>query len=253
MSSLQGKTAFIAGGTAGIGLAVAEAYVQEGATVWIGGRREDGEAIATAAGCSFVSLNVREPESYADAFEAIGAPLDVLVLNAGIGHPPSPVAGVSDKHARLVVEVNLLGTFWGLKQGPEHMRDGGSIIITSSISAVTGTPIEGLYGATKAGVSQLARSAAIDLGPRGIRVNAVQPGATWTDLNAMPERLLEIIAPLGRKGRVEDLTGLYVYLASDESSYMTGQALSVDGGVTAGLSQELMGAVASQLQPEVVA
>ena len=95
-------------------------------------------------------------------------------------------------------------------------------------------------------------SVAIDLGPRGIRVNAVQPGATWTDLNATPERLLEIIAPLERKGRVEDLTGLYVYLASDESSYMTGQAVSVDGGVTAGLSQALMGAVASQLQTEVV-
>ena len=244
MSSLQGKTAFIAGGTAGIGLAVARAYVDEGARVWIGGRREDGDAIAAGIGASFVSLNVREPESYADAFEQIPDRLDVLVLNAGIGHPPGPIASVSDKRARLVVEVNLLGTFWGLKQGPERMNDGGSIIITSSISGVTGTPMEGLYGATKAGVSHLARSASIDLGPRGIRVNAVQPGPVWTDLNAMPEELLRITAPLGRKGVVEDLTALYVYLARDESSYMTGQALTVDGGITAGYSQALLGAVA---------
>ena len=77
-------------------------------------------------------------------------------------------------------------------------------------------------------------------------MNAVQPGPVWTDLNAMPEELLRITAPLGRKGVVEDLTGLYVYLASDESSYMTGQALTVDGGITAGYSQALLGAVAAE-------
>jgi NAD(P)-dependent dehydrogenase (short-subunit alcohol dehydrogenase family) len=204
---MKGKTAFVAGGTAGIGLAVSRAYVNEGARVWIGGRREDGDAIAAGIGASFVSLNVREPESYAEAFEQIPEQLDVIVLNAGIGHPLGPIASVSDKHARLVVDVHL---------------------------------------------SHLARSAAIDLGPRGIRVNAVQPGPVWTDLNAMPEELLRITAPLGRKGMVEDLTGLYVYLASDESSYMTGQALTVDGGITAGYSQALLGAVAAQMQAEAV-
>ena len=252
MSSLQGKTAFVAGGTAGIGLAVAEAYVEQGATVWIGGRRDDGAAIASAAGCSFVPLNVADPESYRSAFAEIPEKLDVLVLNAGIGHAPGPLSSISDKRARLVVDVNLLGTFWGLNQAPEQMNDGGSIIITSSISAVMGTSFEGLYGATKAGVSALAKSAAIDLGSRRIRVNAVQPSPVWTDLNQMPEQLLEIVAPLRRKGCVEDMTGLYLYLASDESSYLTGQALTVDGGLTAGHSQALMGAVASQLQGEAV-
>jgi len=250
MSSLQGKTALIAGGTAGIGLAVAEAYVDAGAATWIGGRREDGSAIASAADCGFVQLDVSDPDSYRAAFAQIPEKLDILVLNAGIGHKPGPITSLSDKAARRVVDTNLLGVFWGLNQGPEQMNDGGSIIITSSISGVMGTPFEGLYGATKAGASALARSAAIDLGPRGIRVNAVQPGATWTDLNAMPERLLEIMAPAGRKGRVEDLTGLYVFLASDESSYLTGQALSVDGGVTAGISQALLGAVGAQLHAE---
>jgi NAD(P)-dependent dehydrogenase (short-subunit alcohol dehydrogenase family) len=251
---LTGKTAFVAGGTAGIGLAVASAYREAGASVWIGGRRADGDLVAGEAGCSFVPLDVADDASFKAALAIVeseaGRPLDALVLNAGVAQPSGPIASLSVEDARRVVDVNLLGVFWGLKYGPERMNDGGSIVITSSISAVTGTPFEGLYGAAKAGASALARSAAIDLGARGIRVNAVQPGPTWTEMNPMPERLLEIMAPAGRKGRVEDLVGLYVFLASDESSYLTGQALSVDGGVTAGFSQGLLGAVASQLHAE---
>jgi NAD(P)-dependent dehydrogenase (short-subunit alcohol dehydrogenase family) len=126
------------------------------------------------------------------------------------------------------------------------MRDGGSIILTSSISAIMGTPFEGLYGATKAGVSALARSAAIDLGPRGVRVNSVQPGPTWTDMNPMPERMFEIMAPSGRKAVVEDLTGLYVFLASDASRHITGQAITADGGLTLGITQALLGVLAEE-------
>jgi len=193
-----------------------------------------------------VVLDVADEQSFeaalTDAEEHVGK-LDVLVLNAGVGHAPRPIAQTGSNSARRGIETNLLGTFYGLKHGPEHMRDGGSIIITSSISAVTGTGFEGVYGATKAAVSALARSGAIDLGPRGIRVNAVQPGPTWTDMNAMPEALLQITAPLGRKGTVEDQVGVYVFLASEASAYLTGQAISVDGGVTAGYSQALMGAL----------
>ena len=248
MTSLDGKTAFVAGGTAGIGLAVARAFVDAGARVAIGGRRPDGAEIASASGCEFAPLDMADDESVRAALASVTdrlGPLDALVLNAGVAQPPGPMAALPADAARDVVATNLLGTFWGLKHGPDHMRDGGSIVVTSSISAVMGTPFEGLYGATKAGASALARSAAIDLGPRGIRVNAVQPGPTWTDMNPMPERLLELMAPAGRKGRVEDLSGLYVFLASDESAYLTGQAITVDGGVTAGISQGLLGALAS--------
>jgi NAD(P)-dependent dehydrogenase (short-subunit alcohol dehydrogenase family) len=241
MAELTGKAALVAGGTAGIGLAVAEEFVRLGADVVIGGRRAQ-------PGPRCVVLDVTDEESWikalADAREQVGE-LDVLVLNAGVGHAPRPLAQTGTGSARRVIDTNLLGTFLGLKHGPEHMADGGSIIITSSISAVTGTSFEGVYGATKAAVSALARSGAIDLGPRGIRVNAVQPGPTWTDMNAMPERLLEITAPLGRKATVEDQIGVYAFLASDDSRYLTGQAISVDGGVTAGYSQALMGAVMS--------
>jgi NAD(P)-dependent dehydrogenase (short-subunit alcohol dehydrogenase family) len=251
MPALQDKAALVAGGTAGIGLAVARSYVAGGARVVIGGRRPDGEEIAREAGCEFVTLDVSKEDSVTAALgiaqEDVGK-LDVLVLNAGIAQPPTSLAGLDSDAAREVVDTNLLGPFWGLKHAPEHMNDGGSIIITSSISAVMGTPFEGLYGATKAGASALARSAAIDLGPRGIRVNAVQPGPTWTDMNPMPERLLEIMAPVGRKGTVQDLVGLYDFLASDASRYVTGQAVSVDGGLTAGMSQPMLGVLASQLR-----
>jgi NAD(P)-dependent dehydrogenase (short-subunit alcohol dehydrogenase family) len=162
----------------------------------------------------------------------------VLVLNAGIGQPPGPLAKLDSHAAAAVVQTNLLGSFYGLKHA--RVNDGGSIILTSSISAISGTPFEGLYGATKAGVSALARSAAVDHGPRGIRVNAIQPGPTWTDLNPMPERWSQVLAPLGRKGKVEDLVGTYLFLASDHSRYLTGQAITVDGGTTLGITRELL-------------
>ena len=240
---LDGKVALVAGGTAGIGLAVARAYAQTGAVTTIGGRRDGGAELAADSGCSFVRLDVADESSVVSGLAEVAerdGKLDVLVLNAGVGQPPAPLAKLDTGAATAVVQTNLLGTFFGLKHAPAHMNDGGSIVLTSSISAVSGTPFEGLYGATKAAVSALARSAAVDLGPRGIRVNAVQPGPTWTDLNPMPERWSQVMAPLGRKGRVEDLVGTYLFLASDASRYLTGQAITVDGGTTLGMSRELL-------------
>ena len=240
---LERKVALVAGGTAGIGLAVARAFAQAGAITTIGGRRDGAAEVAAQAACRFVHLDVADEASIAAALADVAArdgKLDVLVLNAGIGQPPGPLAKLDSGAAAAVVQTNLLGTFYGLKHAPAHMNDGGSVVLTSSISAVSGTPFEGLYGATKAAVSALARSAAVDLGPRGIRVNAVQPGPTWTALNPMPERWSEVMAPLGRKGTVEDLVGTYLFLAADASRYLTGQAITVDGGTTLGMSRELL-------------
>jgi NAD(P)-dependent dehydrogenase (short-subunit alcohol dehydrogenase family) len=240
---LEGKLALVAGGTSGIGLAVARAFVEAGAITTAAGRRASGAGLAAQAGCRFVRLDVADESSVIAALgevvERCGK-LDVLVLNAGIGQPPGSLAKLDSDAAAAVVQTNLLGTFYGLKHAPAHMNDGGSVVLTSSISAVSGTPFEGLYGATKAAVSALARSAAFDLGPRGIRVNAVQPGPTATELNLMPERWSRVMAPLGRKGRVEDLVGTYLFLASDASRYLTGQAITVDGGTTLGMSRELL-------------
>ena len=240
---LERKVALVAGGTAGIGLAVARAFAKARAITTIGGRRDGAAEVAAQAACRFVHLDVADEASIAAALADVAArdgKLDVLVLNAGIGQPPGSLAKLDSGAAAAVVQTNLLGTFYGLKHAPAHMNDGGSVVLTSSISAVSGTPFEGLYGATKAAVSALARSAAVDLGPRGIRVNAVQPGPTWTALNPMPERWSEVMAPLGRKGTVEDLVGTYLFLASDASCYLTGQAITVDGGTTLGMSRELL-------------
>ena len=248
--NLEDRVAYVIGGTSGIGLAVAQALAAEGARVTIGGRRDDGAAVASDVGCGFVAVDAADEDAVVQALDTVreqSGPLDILVLNAGVAHAPVPIGALKSRSARRVVDTNLLGTLWGLKHGPEQMNDGGSIIVTSSISAVMGTPFEGLYGATKAGVSALARSAAIDLGPRGIRVNAVQPGPTETPMNPMPERLLEIMAPAGRKAQVEDMTGIYVFLASDASRYITGQAITVDGGVTLGLTQEMLAVIGREI------
>jgi NAD(P)-dependent dehydrogenase (short-subunit alcohol dehydrogenase family) len=243
---LREKRAFIVGGTSGIGLAVAQAFAESGADVVVGGRRP------APAGLRSVAIDVSDEESVVAALSEVGE-IDVLVLNAGIAQPPGPISSLDSDAARAVVDTNLLGTFWGLKHGPAQMRDGGSIVVTSSIAADLATPFEALYGATKAGVTSLARSAAIDLGPRGIRVNSVQPGPTWTDMNPMPERMLEIMAPAGRKATVDDMVGVFVFLASDASSYVSGQAITVDGGLTAGVSQGLLGVLAAQTMEEAAA
>src|SRR6201987_3982807 len=131
---LAGKTAFVTGGTAGIGLAVAQAYANAGAEVVIGGRRDDGEEIAREAGCRFVALDVGNELDVRRAFaaaEQLVGPLDVLVLNAGIAQPFVSLEGLGGDDARSVVEVDLLGVVWGLKYGAAHLSDGASVILTS--------------------------------------------------------------------------------------------------------------------------
>ena len=239
-------TTVVTGAGSGIGRATAELLLDHGeAVVGVDVEPERLEWLDDRDRAVAVAGDVGTEEANADMVsEAIWhfGSLDALVLNAGISH-----IGSLERTGPELIDRILRGVFWGLKHGPARMADGGSIILTSSISAVMGTPFEGLYGAAKAGVSALARSAAIDLGHRGIRVNAVQPGPTWTPMNPMPERLLEIMAPAGRKGRVEDLVGVYEFLASDASRYVTGQAITVDGGVTVGISQALMGVLAAEM------
>lgn len=151
---LAGKTAFVTGGTAGIGLAVARAYTNAGAEVVIGGRRDDGEEIARDAGCRFVALDVGnelDVRRVLAAAEQLVGPFDVLVLNAGIAQPFVPLETLAGDDARSVVEINLLGVVWGLKHGAAHLRDGASVILTSSIAAELGTLTEGVYGAARPG------------------------------------------------------------------------------------------------------
>jgi NAD(P)-dependent dehydrogenase (short-subunit alcohol dehydrogenase family) len=241
MFSLEDKRTFITGGTAGIGRAVAAGFVQAGAEVVIAGRRDEGEAIAREIGAHFERLDVADEDAYVDVLDRMverGGKLDVLIGNAGIADDLDFDDLTSDAFRRML-DVNLLGVFYGLKHGPPRMNDGGSIINTSSCSAHLGTRTDVSYSAAKAGVDALTRSGAYALAPRGIRVNSVLPGPIKTDM-ALPPRIAELFTAAGREGEPEEMVGIYNLLASDAGSYINGQCIVVDGGLSAGLAPQIL-------------
>jgi NAD(P)-dependent dehydrogenase (short-subunit alcohol dehydrogenase family) len=241
MYSLQDKRAFITGGTAGIGLAVARSYVESGAEVVIAGRRDEGEAIASGIGARFRRLDVSDGQAVSEAlawFAAEVGPLDILVNNAGLAHDEL-MEEITPESIDETISVDFKGVLHGLLHGPRHMPDGGVIINTSSVASVLASPRQMVYSACKAAVNSMTATAAIELGPRGIRVNAVLPGGVATDM-ALPEALFTTLTTLSRVGQVGDMIGLYNFLASDASAYISGQSICIDGGLTAGLSMPLM-------------
>jgi NAD(P)-dependent dehydrogenase (short-subunit alcohol dehydrogenase family) len=236
MSSLTGRKALVMGGTSGIGLAVARHFVAVGAQVAITGRR-DGEKIAEEIGARFLRGDVTREHDVLDALETAiqkAGPLDILVNNAGHPGENLTIEAYTAEDFRKVFAVNVDGVFYGLKHGPRHMNDGGSIINTSSVTATFAAPTYGPYGATKAAVNFLTRTSALELAPRGIRVNAICPGAIDTEM-APDKALIEALTPLGRIGTADELVGLYEYLASDAGRYVSGQLFHIDGGMTAGI------------------
>lgn len=252
--ALTGKTAVVTGGTAGIGRAVAAQFVDAGATVGVVGRRDTGAAIAHEIGGAFLSADVADPAQVAGLLATAGnefGPLDVIVLNAGIDPGQATIAETEPEDLDRNLDVNFRHVFWGLKYGPMHMRDGGSIIITSSTVAMTKVPTIAHYAAAKEAVVSLAKTAALELGGRGIRVNAVLPGTTLSEMTPEDHWEIEVMrtmVPLGRHAVAdEDLVGLYQFLASDASRYVTGQAIACDGGMTAGLSYGLLRGVGARV------
>jgi NAD(P)-dependent dehydrogenase (short-subunit alcohol dehydrogenase family) len=243
--SLEGKRAFITGGTSGIGRAVAEAFVASGATVVVADIT-DGTTIADEIGAGFVSVDVSNEASVAasleQAVELAGGKLDIIVLNAGVGDVGSTFEKTDQALIDKVTRINHWGVLYGLKHAPGSMNDGGSIISTSSMAAFINVPGAGVYSAGKRAVTSMTEMAALELGGRGIRVNCVCPGYTATALGSGEEgqKLCEAFTALGRVATVADMAGVYVFLASDASSYMTGQSLKVDGGWDCGPTEKLL-------------
>ena len=243
---LDGKVAVVTGASSGLGVACALALAEAGADVALGARRVEplGEtrALVEATGrrAAAIRTDVGVPEDCAGLIEATVADLgrvDILINNAGVGTSvPSLRENVED--FRRVIDVNLNGTFWMAQAAAQAMENGGSIVNVSSITAVMslGLP-QTAYSASKAAVLGLTRDLAQQwTGRKGIRVNAVLPGLFETEMTSdyFEERMSTQIPliPAGRGGRPEELAAAILFLASDASSYVTGQTLIVDGGRT---------------------
>ena len=252
MFSLEGKNTFITGGASGIGLGVAKRFSAAGANVVIADLA-DGAEVAGEIGATFINLDVSDEAAVKAALEQAvetNGKLDALINNAGIVGKENfyKIADGTRENLELMFAVNTYGVFYGIKHGQSLMNDGGSIINTSSLASTMGVSGNSQYSGTKAAVDQMSRIAAIELGHRAIRVNAVCPTFIRTAMGASDTgvALAENLTALGRLGEVEDLVGLYHFLAADESQFITGQIFNVDGGWTAGLSQQLM----DRLTPE---
>jgi len=253
LHSLKGKTALITGGTSGIGLAVARNFVENGASVTITGRRDSGAQIASEIGANFVRCDATDEQQVADCFSAVEASdgkIDVLVVNAGTADDEGSIEEFPTDSMKHLIDVNLGGVFIGLKYGPRHMNDGGSIITTGSVAgAGTTNAGAGVYAASKAGVAYLTRTCALEVADRGIRANTICPAliagtGMMTDDDGGPEaKLLSQLTAFGRMGRQDEVIGAYNFLASSASTFITGQELRVDGGMTAGIGNPIFAAL----------
>lgn len=246
MSRLNGKVAVITGGSSGIGLATARLFVEEGAHVFITGRRQaelDKAAAAIGRNVTTVQGDAASLEDLDRLYQVVRESqgrVDIVFANAGLVEHQT-IDTVTPEHFDKTFDLNVRGVLFAVQEALPLMARGGSIILTSSIVAVKGLPAHGVYGATKAAVRSFARTWTTELKERGIRVNSLSPGATDTPIidgqftskeQADAARASFAGAtPMGRIGRPEELAAAALFLASDESSFITGIDLQVDGGL----------------------
>lgn len=254
MAELEGKVAVITGGASGIGAATVRLFVEEGARVVIADmQRERGETLARdlGAAAAFVSCEVRQEDQVQAAIDAAltrWGRLDCMFNNAGFGGALGPIEEIPADEFDLTFDVLVRGVFLGIKRAVPVMRKqgGGSIINTGSIAGVTAGRGPLIYSAAKAAVIHLSKVVAMQLGPDSIRVNCICPGSIATPLAAntvgKPDSLIEerlsdfaALQPIPRAGLPDDIAQMAMFLASDRSSFVTGQAIVVDGGGASGV------------------
>ena len=245
MGKLEGKIALVTGGSSGIGLATAKRFVGEGAYAYITGRRQEELSTAVKEIGAKVTAIRGDMSNLADldrVFDQIGrekGKLDVLFANAGVARY-APLGKVTEEIYDGMFDVNVKGVLFTVQKALPLLSDGASVILNASIVASKGLAANSVYSATKAAVRSFARTWTTDLKQGRIRVNAVSPGSTDTpglnDLLASSpvgderRRMISSIVPLGRFGTPDEIAKAVVFLASDDSSYVTGAELFVDGG-----------------------
>jgi 3-oxoacyl-[acyl-carrier protein] reductase len=246
VADLTGRVVLVVGGTRGIGFASAVRAATEGATVVLTGRdesdaKEKAEEVARRSGASVTGagLEITDDTAVQTTIRAVAREhgrLDGLVVTAGVLEE-ALLGMVPAAQVQQILSVNLAGTISALQAGARTMmrKKSGSVVLLGSVVGEDGAPGQSVYAASKAGVVALARSAAKELGPHGIRVNAVAPGVIATDLvagksEAVVDRVVAA-TPLGRLGTADDVAGVITFLLSDAAAFLTGQVIRVDGGL----------------------
>ncbi|AQR62690.1 oxidoreductase [Brevundimonas sp. LM2] len=241
MSRLQGKTAVITGGGTGIGFGAAKRFIEEGAFVYLFGRRSaqlDAAVAQLGTNARAVVGSITDPADLDRLYATVKAErggLDILFANAGTG-AFAALSEITPEHYDQTFDINVKGTVFTVQKALPLMSAGGSIILTGSSTGVMGTPAFSIYSATKAAIRNLARSWALDLKGSGIRVNVLSPGPITTELASEvlgAEGLAAIGAStvLGRMGEPSETGAVAAFLASSDSSFMTGGEVFVDGGL----------------------
>jgi NAD(P)-dependent dehydrogenase (short-subunit alcohol dehydrogenase family) len=246
---LEDKTVLITGSASGIGKATATRCAEEGAYVVVTDIKSEGETVAeeldeVGAGAEYIELDVTDSDEFHDVVDHVAAThgLDVLVNNAGTGHPSSYVEDTDDAMRDFVLEVNINGVWNGCHAALPHLKDqgDGAIVNVGSLASIRGLPKQAAYSLSKGAVLNFTRAVAAEAGPKGVRVNAVCPGFTDTpmlqqflgmqdDPEAARESLREDY-PLKRLGEADEIAECIVFLASERASWVTGHGMVVDGG-----------------------
>jgi NAD(P)-dependent dehydrogenase (short-subunit alcohol dehydrogenase family) len=240
---LEGKVAVITGGSAGIGLATAKRFAEEGAYVFITGRRQvELDAAVKQIGPRAVAVradasSIADLAHLFDTVKAAKGRIDVLFANAGI-YEFTPFGTISEDAYDKMFDINVKGVLFTVQQAVPLMADGGSIILTGSVAGSKGFEADTVYGATKAAIRSFARTWTADLKARHIRVNVLSPGPIQTPgfdvfANEDVRSYMQSIVPLGRIGTSDEIAKAALFLASDDSSYVAGVELFVDGGSAA--------------------
>jgi NAD(P)-dependent dehydrogenase (short-subunit alcohol dehydrogenase family) len=244
---LAGKIALVTGGNSGIGLATAKRFVMEGAYVFITGRRQaELETAVAEIGSNVEGLqgdisNLADLDRLFAVIKDRKGRLDTLFANAGFGEF-LPLGQITEAHFDKIFGINVKGTLFTVQKALPLMPDGATIVINGSIASIKGPPAFGVYSATKAALRSFARTWSVDLKDRKIRVNVVSPGTVITpgyknSLRLNDEQIARMeadttgTAPLGRPGTPDEVAKAVVFLASEESSYIAGVELFVDGGI----------------------